>query len=680
MDKLLDLVQKLRDSVVPAEKLSKLNKKQIISFIEDAKLLDKMRIFHDKTKAKAMKSIVNDEEEEGVVPDSSDLKKMSVSKLRKLLRDFHRDIGLKQKHSKMSASKLRSFVSRNRYQEMLYGDDDMKFLMMGEDEKEPKTKKTKASKKERGEGRERVQTSKTEAGQSIVNVYTGKEGAAKEACGCDEVNILEEVDTQGIIMKLAPELYRSLMAKSYLLDLCNLNRMRREHEVCAVACDPKSYNRWACCEKPCCPGQGTVVAKRDPGMVEVREGASLGDISTFEDGGQGLGVGRGRGRGTGPTPFPGGGGGGGGGGGRGGRTPFTPTPFPPHPHPRTPFPPTPHPPHFGSGRGRGTGPRTRTLIPRTTQSSIPVPERVVSLTTKVTDLENITNHIPTMDDVKSYVSNNVNISNQIQDYEDERDNIRDKVDDLINNISNMDDEVINQNIIDLLDRVDNINTVRNSINDQVTNVVKNTNINREDVQNYITQTDLIRNSQTENDRNTVNNRTSNIVNINQQLQNLTQELLNKLTKSLLLKSQNKDSENTRRNIRELKDKIRKLNRVLNRQINNPESELRNTLVQNQAEINKLTQSQADGEIKPEVADRMRNRLSNENTKIRAQMARENIPEVDYDTQLAAQINFMKNQVPQLAQAGKTEESEAAKLKLIDLLKEQHRSQINAIRE
>ena len=157
MDKLLDLVQKLRDSVVPAEKLSKLNKKQIISFIEDAKVLDKMRIFHDKTKAKAMKSIVNDEEEEGVVPDSSDLKKMSVSKLRKLLRDFHRDIGLKQKHSKMSASKLRSFVSRNRYQEMLYGDDDMKFLMMGEDEKGPKTKKdkSKASKKERGDKRQK---------------------------------------------------------------------------------------------------------------------------------------------------------------------------------------------------------------------------------------------------------------------------------------------------------------------------------------------------------------------------------------------------------------------------------------------------------------------------------------------------------------------------------------------
>lgn len=53
-----------------------------------------------------------------------------------------------------------------------------------------------------------------------MNVYTGsKEGDSKaEGCagGCEEVNILEEVDTQKIIMKLAPELYRSLMAKSYL--------------------------------------------------------------------------------------------------------------------------------------------------------------------------------------------------------------------------------------------------------------------------------------------------------------------------------------------------------------------------------------------------------------------------------------------------------------------------------
>ena len=70
MEKLLDLVQKLRDSVKPTEKLSKLNKKQILSFIEDAKILEKMRTFHDKKKGKALKSIVHEEEEEGVVPDS----------------------------------------------------------------------------------------------------------------------------------------------------------------------------------------------------------------------------------------------------------------------------------------------------------------------------------------------------------------------------------------------------------------------------------------------------------------------------------------------------------------------------------------------------------------------------------------------------------------------------------
>ena len=66
MDKLLDIIQKLRDAVVPAEKLAKMSKKQILSFIEDAKILQKMRIFHEKKRAKAVKSIVNEDEEESV--------------------------------------------------------------------------------------------------------------------------------------------------------------------------------------------------------------------------------------------------------------------------------------------------------------------------------------------------------------------------------------------------------------------------------------------------------------------------------------------------------------------------------------------------------------------------------------------------------------------------------------
>ena len=91
---------------------------------------------------------------------------------------------------------------------------------------------------------------------SVVNVYTAPQTKSDKDCACEMPNILEEHDASGIIMSLAPELYRTLLSKSYILDLCNLNRMRREHEVCAVACDPKAYNRWACCERPCGYGYG----------------------------------------------------------------------------------------------------------------------------------------------------------------------------------------------------------------------------------------------------------------------------------------------------------------------------------------------------------------------------------------------------------------------------------------
>ena len=281
MEKLLELVKKVRESVIPPEEIKKMNKKNLLLFFEEAKILEKMQTFHDKRKAKALKSIVHEVDEESVVPDLADLKKMPVSKIRKLLREFHRDIGLKAKHAKMSASKLRSFVSRNKYQEILYGDDDMKFLSTMDEGKE---KKPKSKGKDRARSRSPRKTPST---QPVVNVYTGEysgeKGEEKCDCECEMPNILEEQDTQGIIMKLAPELYRSLLAKSYLLDLCNLNRMKREQEVCAVACDPKAYNRWACCEKPqCCP-EVAAVAVPSKGMVEVREGGKLGDIGVFDD-------------------------------------------------------------------------------------------------------------------------------------------------------------------------------------------------------------------------------------------------------------------------------------------------------------------------------------------------------------------------------------------------------------
>ena len=197
MEKLLDIVQKLRESVVPAAELSKMSKKELVSFIEEAELLKKMERFHEKKQTKALKSIVHDAEEESVVPDMAAIRKMSVGKIRKLIRSFHRDIGLgkRTKHSKMSVSKLRSFISRNRYQEMLYGDDDMSFLGVDDDKKkEPKKeKKDKVSKEHH--------TEKEHKG-SVVNVYTAAQlkddGDKDDKCECEMPNILEEQDAQGI--------------------------------------------------------------------------------------------------------------------------------------------------------------------------------------------------------------------------------------------------------------------------------------------------------------------------------------------------------------------------------------------------------------------------------------------------------------------------------------------------
>ena len=48
MEKLLDLVSKLRENVVPAAEIKDISKKDLIQFIEDANILKKMEIFHER--------------------------------------------------------------------------------------------------------------------------------------------------------------------------------------------------------------------------------------------------------------------------------------------------------------------------------------------------------------------------------------------------------------------------------------------------------------------------------------------------------------------------------------------------------------------------------------------------------------------------------------------------------
>ena len=127
MEKLLEIVGKLRETIVPPIPVTKMGKKDLLSFIEESKLLERMRVFHDKRKTKAVASQIHEEQEESVVPTESELKRMTTGQLRRLVREFHKDIGINQKHAKMSASKLRSFISRHKYSDMLEG-DDLKFL------------------------------------------------------------------------------------------------------------------------------------------------------------------------------------------------------------------------------------------------------------------------------------------------------------------------------------------------------------------------------------------------------------------------------------------------------------------------------------------------------------------------------------------------------------------------
>ena len=61
MDKLLDLVQKLRENVVPTAAIKEISKNELLKFFEDADILKKMEIFHEKKKTKALKSIVHGE-------------------------------------------------------------------------------------------------------------------------------------------------------------------------------------------------------------------------------------------------------------------------------------------------------------------------------------------------------------------------------------------------------------------------------------------------------------------------------------------------------------------------------------------------------------------------------------------------------------------------------------------
>ena len=267
MDKLLGLIDKLKNEIVPGKPLGKMTKADLLAFIRESNFLERMRTFHEKVQ-KGIRSALTDDEAP-LVPSESSLEKLSTAKLRRLIRNFHRATQILKKYTKFSPARLRSHVKRHRYEEMLYGQD---LPVDGTDDEEEKKKprgrrKRRRSPHSRSPRRRsprrrspRPTPKKTAASTIIINtgdqaplvlpVAAGKD--KKDPCGgcCPEKpNKLADQDFFGLIQSLAPNLYKALAEKAFLLDMCTLDRKRMEANVCPVDCRPKAWDEFACCER-----------------------------------------------------------------------------------------------------------------------------------------------------------------------------------------------------------------------------------------------------------------------------------------------------------------------------------------------------------------------------------------------------------------------------------------------
>ena len=154
MDKLLQIISKLRNAIVPETPLSKMPKEDLLAFIEESNLVERMRTFHQRAE-KGIRSAITDDEDDTLIPNAGDLKRMRIGKLRKLVRQFHKATQILRKYEKFSAARLRSHIKRHRYEEMLYG-DDLPETETTDDEEEKTDKKGKKRKRRKTEKRKEI--------------------------------------------------------------------------------------------------------------------------------------------------------------------------------------------------------------------------------------------------------------------------------------------------------------------------------------------------------------------------------------------------------------------------------------------------------------------------------------------------------------------------------------------
>ena len=257
MDKLLQIISKLRNAIVPENPLSKMSKEEILAFIEESNLLERMRTFHQRAE-RGIRSAITDDEDDTLIPNAADVKKMRIGKLRKLVRQFHKATQVLRKYDKFSAARLRSHVKRHRYEEMLYG-EDMPEAETTDDEEEKSEKKGKKRKRAKKKEKREVIREKNVIPQGLgtIIINTGdqpisekKKKDGDEDCCCPEEKNKLDQDFFGLIQKLSPNLYHVLAEKAFLLDICALDRKRQEANTCPISCNPRAWDEHACCYEP----------------------------------------------------------------------------------------------------------------------------------------------------------------------------------------------------------------------------------------------------------------------------------------------------------------------------------------------------------------------------------------------------------------------------------------------
>ena len=95
----MDVLQKLRSLVVPEQK--RMTKAQLLQFYEENRILERMQLYYNKpTGARKVRSKVavpvSDDDEDPVPSSMAALAKLPASKIRKMLREFAKDLGVQR--------------------------------------------------------------------------------------------------------------------------------------------------------------------------------------------------------------------------------------------------------------------------------------------------------------------------------------------------------------------------------------------------------------------------------------------------------------------------------------------------------------------------------------------------------------------------------------------------------